>query len=109
MLEDIWISIPWEAKEKLVQQVAVYWSTLFKKQFYNIGNIYPSSESKPFQNDISSEVKRIVSLPFFREDHIYQNVPRGLFRSSNDWITARLLLYENDCKSTLANSKNEKE
>ena len=103
-LEDTWISIPWKAKEQLVQEFAVYLSILFKKQLRNIGNIYPSSESKPLQNDTLPEVKRIVSTEFFWGDHIHQNVPRGPFRSSNDWIAARLLFNVNDCKSTLANS-----
>jgi hypothetical protein len=104
-LEDTWISIPWKAKEQLVQEFAVYLSILFKKQLRNIGNIYPSSESKPLQNDTLPEVKRIVSTEFFLGDHIHQNVPRGPFRSSNDWIAARLLVNENDCKSALANNR----
>lgn len=103
-LADAWRSIPWEAKEQLVQQLAIYSSTLFKKQLRNIGNIYASSGSEPFRNDTLPEVKRIVSMQFFWGDHIQQDVPRGPFRSSKDWIAARLSFNEHDCKSTLANS-----
>ncbi len=106
-LADAWRSIPWEAKEQLVQQLAIYSSTLFKKQLRNIGNIYASSGSEPFRNDTLPEVKRIVSMQFFWGDHIQQDVPRGPFRSSKDWIAARLSFNEHDCKSTLANSQNE--
>ncbi|CAI7571592.1 unnamed protein product [Penicillium palitans] len=49
----------------------------------------------------SPDVGRIVSMQFFWDSHIHQHVHRGPFRSSKDWITARLLFNENDCYSAL--------
>lgn len=49
----------------------------------------------------SPDVGRIVSMQFFWDSHIHQDVHRGPFRSSKDWITARLLFNENDCHSAL--------
>ncbi|CRL27794.1 Protein kinase-like domain [Penicillium camemberti] len=49
----------------------------------------------------SPDVGRIVSMQFFWDSHIHQHVYRGPFRSSKDWITARLLFNENDCYSAL--------
>ncbi|KAJ5478680.1 hypothetical protein N7530_004189 [Penicillium desertorum] len=46
-------------------------------------------------------VGRIVSMQFLWDSHIHQDVHRGPFRSSEDWITSRLLLNENDCHSAL--------
>lgn len=47
------------------------------------------------------DVGRIVSMQFFWDSHLHQDVCRGPFRSSKDWITARLLFDENDCHSAL--------
>jgi hypothetical protein len=47
------------------------------------------------------DVGRIVSMQFFWDSHIRQDVHRGPFRSSKDWIIARLLFNENDCHSAL--------
>ncbi|CAI7643739.1 unnamed protein product [Penicillium bialowiezense] len=49
----------------------------------------------------SYDVGQIVSMQFFWGSHIHQNVYRGPFRSSKDWLLARLTLNENDCQSTL--------
>jgi hypothetical protein len=43
-------------------------------------------------------VSRIVSGPFFVEDRIYDDVFRGPFFSSKDWLTTRLTLAENECR-----------
>ncbi|KAK9312694.1 hypothetical protein V1522DRAFT_440129 [Lipomyces starkeyi] len=44
-------------------------------------------------------VQRIVSAAFIWDDHIHQDVSRGPFSSSKDWLSARLALAENDyCK-----------
>ncbi|KAJ5515212.1 hypothetical protein N7527_006772 [Penicillium freii] len=49
----------------------------------------------------SPDVGRVVSMQFFWDSHIHQDVHRGPFRSNKDWITARLLFNENDCHSAL--------
>ncbi|KAK9243412.1 phosphotransferase enzyme family-domain-containing protein [Lipomyces tetrasporus] len=44
-------------------------------------------------------VQRIVSAAFIWDDHIHQDVSRGPFSSSKDWLSTRLALAENDyCK-----------
>ncbi|KAJ5513098.1 Aminoglycoside phosphotransferase [Penicillium fimorum] len=58
--------------------------------------------SKVSSGGALSDVGRIVSLQFLWDSHIHQDVNRGPFRSSKDWITARLLFNENDCHSTLS-------
>jgi aminoglycoside phosphotransferase len=104
-LADAWKSIQYPAKEQLVQQLATYSSSLFKNQLRGIGNIYPDPSS-PSSHGGSSDVKRIVSMQFFWGDHILQDVPRGPFHSSKDWISTCLSLNEHDCKSTLAKYEN---
>ncbi|KAK3938776.1 hypothetical protein QBC46DRAFT_264765, partial [Diplogelasinospora grovesii] len=64
-----------------------------KRQLSCIGNIYAASPPK---------VGRIVSMDFFWGDHIHQDVRRGPFSSSRDWIEARLALSEHDCRSVMA-------
>ena len=77
-LADAWKSIEYPAKEQLVQQLATYFSSLFKNQLRGIGNIYPDSSALSCDG-YPSEVKRIVSMQFFWGDHILQDVPRGPF------------------------------
>ncbi|OAF60260.2 hypothetical protein VC83_02768 [Pseudogymnoascus destructans] len=50
---------------------------------------------------IVKSVDRIVSMHFFWGDHIHQDVSRGPFSSTRNWMDARLALSEHDCRSTL--------
>lgn len=45
-------------------------------------------------------------MQFFWGDHILQDVPRGPFHSSKDWISTCLSFSEHDCNSTLAKYEN---
>ncbi|KAK1767543.1 phosphotransferase enzyme family-domain-containing protein [Phialemonium atrogriseum] len=92
-LADAWKSLSYPAKEGLAKRFAAYSSSLFKNQLSGIGNIYTASPPK---------VDWIVSMHFFWGDHIHQDVRRGPFSSSKDWMEARLALSEHDCRSTLA-------
>ena len=67
----------------------------------NSGAPLSDLSDKVFSAEALPDVGRIVSLQFFWGSHIHQDVPRGPFRSSKDWITARLSFNENDCHSAL--------
>jgi hypothetical protein len=67
-----------------------------------IGNIYPTSTTDSLTKENKYDVERIVSMQFFWGDHIHQDVARGPFRSSKDWINSRLAFHENDCKKSIA-------
>ena len=105
-LKERWTSLTWSAKESLVQKLVVYAASMFQKQFRTIGNMF-------FKGEVSvsaaPEIKRTVSLPFFWGDHVHQDVPKGPFWSSRDWIVARLMFSENDAKRTLEESEDEDE
>ncbi|KAJ5809567.1 uncharacterized protein N7503_001785 [Penicillium pulvis] len=109
-LGDVWKSLSFLAKEKLVRELAVQSAFLFRNQTRGIGNIYtPSSDlalnDEIFEKEGSYEappyIGRIVSMHFFWGSHVLQDINRGSFRSSNDWIISRLSLNENDCHLTL--------
>jgi len=129
-LKEIWRSLPFSAKTDLVEQLAAYSSYLFRNQLQGIGNIcrvastlddysmlaeatWPtgnsaySNESPPSKEENLPwdlpDVDRIVSMHFFWGSHILQDVYRGPFGSSKDWIASRLSLSERDCQSTLDN------
>ena len=95
-LEDAWKSMHFSAKEQLVRNLAAYSSCLFKNQLRGIGNIYPDSSILPR----SPIVQRIVPPQFFVGVHILQDLPRGPFCSSKDWIFSYLSFIEHDCNST---------
>ena len=128
-LKDLWRSLSFSEKTSLVGESAAFSSCLFRKQFQGIGNLY---EKKSILNDSGlpeatwparsqvysnksplsekehmpagpPDVGRIVSMHFFWGSHILQDVHRGPFTSSSDWITSRLSLSEKDCRSTLHN------
>jgi len=92
-LADVWKLVSYQAKEALVKRFAEFSSVLFRKQLSGIGNIYSASAPK---------VDRIVSAAFFWGNHLRQDVNRGPFSSSKDWVEARLALSEYDCRETLS-------
>lgn len=96
-LTDVWKSLPYAAKECLTKRFAEYSACLFKNQLSGIGNIYAALDPK---------VDRIVSMHFFWGDHIHQDVCRGPFSSSRDWMNVRLALSEYDGRSMLAKLSN---
>lgn len=99
-LADAWKSMTFAAKEQLVTQFAEYSSLVFRNQLTSIGSLHPETGSK---------VGKIVSMLFFWGDHIHQDVDRGPFRSSRDWIAASLSLLEHDCDLTLAKYQSKEE
>ncbi|KAF7117345.1 hypothetical protein CNMCM5793_006094 [Aspergillus hiratsukae] len=151
-LGEIWKSVSFSAKTRLVKEIAASSACLFRNQLRGIGNIYGTSslvedsastemsppttepldteKSFPAKTPVSDEdsastrekpeaplfaspgtgcsaravpdVGRIVSMHFFWGSHIHQDIYRGPFRSSKDWITARLTLSENAQRSNLA-------
>ncbi|KAK7419631.1 hypothetical protein QQX98_003222 [Neonectria punicea] len=89
-----WKSLSYESKEHVVKSFCGFSTQIFRKQLRGIGNIHSMSPS--------ADVGRIVSMHFFWDDHIHQNVPRGPFRTTRDWIHAQLALSDNDCQSKIA-------
>lgn len=128
-LKELWRFLSFSAKTSLVGEFAAYSSCLFRNQLQGIGNLYgtasilndsalseatwPAGNPAYSNNSHLSEkdhlrtglpdVGRIVSMHFFGGSHIPQDVHRGPFTSSSDWITSRLSLSEKDCQSTLDN------
>lgn len=107
-LEEVWGSMSWTAKSVLVEQVADITAQLFRLKFSHIGNVFrshdllgTSSESHDALLPMGLVVDRIVSMPFFWDTHITQDVPRGPFPSSTEWLAARLAFVINDCNCAL--------
>ena len=105
-LQERWRFMSWPAKEAIVEQLAEYSASMYRRQFRAIGNIYPSPQ-RP--DRITPEIKRIVSMQFFWGNHISQNVSRGPFQSSQDWILARLSFSKTDAEKVLQHSRDESE
>lgn len=95
-LGDVWRTISYAAKEALVRRIAEIWAVLFRRPMKGIGNIYSASSKK----EVAPKVGRIVSMQFFWGKHIYQDVPRGPFSSSREWMLTRLGLYEYECRAS---------
>jgi hypothetical protein len=93
----VWQKLNFEAKVILARKLASFCAETFQQQTKRIGNLLPSSG-----DDMGRlKIGRIVSAFFIWNDHIHQDVPRGPFRSSKTWLSARLTLAENDCRKRL--------
>ncbi|KAF5012205.1 hypothetical protein FDECE_1721 [Fusarium decemcellulare] len=98
-LSEVWRHLDFSIKSNLIKEFVSFSACIFNHEFTSIGNIYHSSTST--QDIRIPRIGRIVSMPFFWDRHIHLDINRGPFRSSRDWIEARLSLYESDCISFL--------
>ncbi|CAG7919029.1 unnamed protein product [Penicillium olsonii] len=113
-LTESWQSMPMVVKSNLIKKFAGFSASLWRSRLKGIGNIYPppvtvdsrTSATKPTASDslLSAipEIGQIVSLGFLWGFHARQDVNRGPFSSSRDWMEARLFLAKNDCHEMLA-------
>ncbi|CRK29461.1 hypothetical protein BN1708_015625 [Verticillium longisporum] len=89
-----WQSMAYATKEQLVKKFCRYASHVFRKQCRGIGNIHSSSPS--------AKVGRIVSMHFFWDHRIHEDVPRGPFKTTRDWMQARLMLSSRESHGKIA-------
>lgn len=83
---------------------------LLKHKFQGIGNLFTrhdTSEQTQQNTSRSSPLGPIVSMIFFWGDHINQDVRRGPFTCSRDWIDSRLKLILADQEKILSTSEDE--
>lgn len=116
-----WRKLPMSAKRDLVQRIALYQAQLFRNQFTGIGNIFEQELSEIHSTANNKQVSpaehgeanfvvdRIVSLKFFWGDHITQDVPRGPFANSYDWLRTLLTFVFNDQERLIKESDDEDE
>ncbi|KAJ5930484.1 Aminoglycoside phosphotransferase [Penicillium verhagenii] len=116
-LDDYWPTMPMATKMNLVKRFAAFSASLWRNQLKGIGNIYPASVTTedtrsnqdpsatdipvPMVKHITPNTSRIVSLEFVTKSHTYQDVVRGPFASSHQWMVSRLCLAKNDCYEQL--------
>ncbi|KAK4142489.1 phosphotransferase enzyme family-domain-containing protein [Dichotomopilus funicola] len=112
-LRDRWRDVSFPAKEAIVRQLAAFCAETFNHQFRGIGNLYsedigPVPASSTSMSSISVKdqgpfcVRRIVSGEFMYSTRIHAQVPRGPFRSSREWLLARLSMAELSCREQLS-------
>lgn len=108
-LKDVWETITWSAKCKLVERIVEITADLFRVQCNSIGNIYrsadlPETSARPAENGLPPGyvLDRIVSMAFFWENHITLDIPRGPFHSSSGWLSAILAHKKYDSDLALA-------
>ncbi|KAI9828916.1 MAG: hypothetical protein M1826_005839 [Phylliscum demangeonii] len=92
-LEERWTDLTMATKERLVRQLARFQAELFREQQNQIGNIYHDRSSpKPSPTPSPYLISRIVQRDFLWGQNIHQLVPRGPFKDSHTWLSARLEL-----------------
>ena len=116
-LEKAWPQLSWSAKTLLVKSMADVVSQMFQMGSNKIGNVYHGpnsglpgkSHSQDFNCAPTFVLGRVVSMAFFWEQHIEHDISRGPFLTSQQWLTARLLLTQMDANTVTANSCDEDE
>lgn len=127
-LRNKWRKLPKESKQCLVKQIAQYQVQLFGYKFSTLGNIFvtpetrlvakrllPSTRSTDIRESLQGPqillpaLGQMVSLIFFWGDHVTQNVPKGPFTNSKDWILSRLTLILTDQERILKTSEDDDE
>ncbi|KAI9641581.1 hypothetical protein NHQ30_010394 [Ciborinia camelliae] len=123
-----WRKLSPDSKQNLVKQMARYQAQLFRHKFSAIGNIFITPESQLVGGNLSSSIssagangtpqdsqpmtpapRQIVSMFFFWGDHISQDVTRGPFTHSQDWLRARLTMALSDQERILHTTTDEDE
>ncbi|KAH7385715.1 phosphotransferase enzyme family-domain-containing protein [Pyrenochaeta sp. MPI-SDFR-AT-0127] len=111
-MEGQWHQVSWLTKGLWVRQMAAYLAQLFQSRFLGIGNLFMTSDLQQLPSadisnalllgmEFSSETSgfclgEIVSVPFFTNDHLMVDMPRGPFKNSQDWLVARIMLHIHD-------------
>ena len=117
-LDKAWPGMTWPAKYRLVHCMVDVLSQMFSRtSSKGVGNIYHSADHKMLEDadmptlEISPAylLGRVVSMGFFWDQHIVQDIPRGPFLTSQEWLRARLLLTQSDANTILATSRDEDE
>ncbi|CAF9916958.1 MAG: hypothetical protein HETSPECPRED_003058 [Heterodermia speciosa] len=117
-LDKAWPGMSWSAKYRLIHRMTDVLSQLFHRTKSNgIGNIYHFADSRVLEasrmlvNEMSPAylLGQVVSMGFFWDKHIVQDIPRGPFLTSQQWLRSRLLLTQSDANAVLANSCDEDE
>ena len=117
-LDKAWPMMPWSAKYRLVDCMVDVLSQMFSRTRRNgIGNIYHYADHKMLEDAAMPTLEtppayllgRVVSMGFFWDKHIIQDIPRGPFLTSQEWLSARLLLTQSDANTILATSRDEDE
>ncbi|PXF45280.1 hypothetical protein BWQ96_04979 [Gracilariopsis chorda] len=111
--------MPFASKKNLVKRLAHFAAQLFRKRFQRLGNLYPKGFCDDARTSMGKSlchrprrdftIDRMVSIHFFLADHIAQDVPRGPFNSSKEWLSASLLFHQNDCERILSTSDDEED
>ena len=96
-----WRKMSGDGKEALVKQLVQYQEQLLEHRFQKIGNVYRQGDD--------FVVDRLTTTIFFQGDHITQNVARGPFTSSHEWLKTRLQLVVTDQQRILSYSCDEDE
>ena len=89
-LHKAWRKMSWDSKEAVIKQLAQYQAQMLENKLQKIGNLYHDGEK--------FAVDQLVTAIHYQGDRIMENVVRGPFQNSFEWLQARL-------QSVLANQQ----
>jgi hypothetical protein len=91
---DIWDNLAWEAKEKVVAQVAHHLMSIFELRFTMAGSLYLSPNEQYIVGPIVDPkyFKAIDGKPVYTNAHVQQSLQRfrGPFSNASDWLSSSM-------------------
>ena len=115
-LDDAWVKMTWPSKIGLVNFMVDVYAQMFRTRSNAIGNVFRTSDLKKSSPHKPSRplspgymLGKVVSMPFFWDKHIIQDIARGPFSSSEQWLRTLLSLTKLDCEAIIANGSDEDE
>lgn len=97
-LQEVWHQMSWLKKHLIVQQLAAYWSELFKIRFAGIGSIQPhhSHRVRDYVLEESIRVGELIIPDYFVDGRYQLDIDRGPYNSSRTYVNAyaELLLHQ---------------
>lgn len=107
----------WDARIKLVDCIVDALAQMFEMRSAAIGNAYHACDYGMLKdpsmlglNIMPGYVRgKVVSMAFFWDKHITQDIERGPFYTSEQWLEKRLFLARSDAEAIIASSSNKGE
>ncbi|KAI0011319.1 hypothetical protein F4779DRAFT_574358 [Xylariaceae sp. FL0662B] len=82
--------------ENPVRQLAAFYAECFKRQFRNIGNLYPTASIPNVQLE-PVPIRKIATIDYLWKYRPIYQADRGPFCTSRQWLLSRLSLLSGDC------------
>ena len=110
VLAEAWGCISWAEKENVTKRIAACIAQMNARKFKGIGSLFFRKPGFAADSpEHRSEPGELISMEMFWGNRIKQDIFRGPFKNSKDWLDARLNINFRDFKEKLGNESDDEE